>query len=146
MLECSQRPWRTNWCWLGLKRWQQYISQTKNSFCRLAGQGSIGKQPVRDLCQATVTKQLQQLRHSSERWEQDNNNSNNVCAVILYNRSRSVRTAVGGPVLLLLLWRRWHAVHLRYKVGTRYDSVNKCTANCIYSKQTSSEKRPPPRP
>lgn len=132
MFECPRCHWWTNWCWLGLKRWQQYIGQTKISVCLLAGQESPGKQPIRDLCQAPVTKQLQQLWHSSEWWEQDNNNSNKICAVIPCNRSRSVKAAVGGPVLHL---GRRHAVHLGNKVGTQCDSVNK--SHCIYSKQAS---------
>lgn len=103
---------------------QPYISQTQISVCLLAGSAIQGKQPIRDLCQATVADQLQQLWHSAEWLEQDDN-SNNIWAVIHYNRSRSVKATVGGPVLL---FRRQHAVHLGNKVGTRYDSENKCAA------------------
>lgn len=72
------------------------------SVCLLAGPASPGKQPIRDLCQATVATQLQQLWHSSDWWEQDNN-SNDICgAVIPHNRSRRAEATVGGPVL----WRR----------------------------------------
>lgn len=69
--------------------------------------------------------------------KQDNNNKSNICAVIPYDRSKSVKATVGVPVLL-----RQHAVHLGNRVQTQYDSVN--CLNALFVKENLSEKHPPP--
>lgn len=46
----------------GIKKDDSHISaKHKIAVCLLAGPEIPGKQPIRDFCQATVTKQLQQL-------------------------------------------------------------------------------------